>query len=147
MEYGRERAKALGIKTEEDIDRLIASGLWTSRWSPGGRYISALTSDDRQRLKLFDTATRRWRDLGVEHVGNPTWSSDSRYICFDVLVSGNADAIMRVRVSDGRQEKVARLGNLNRAIGWWSGLTADDSPMVARSLTVQEIYALDVEWP
>lgn len=24
MEYGQERAKALGIKTEEDIDRLIA---------------------------------------------------------------------------------------------------------------------------
>jgi hypothetical protein len=56
----------------------------------------------------------------------------------------------RVRISDGRIEKVASLKGLRRAIvqgGTWAGLTPDGSPLVLRDTGSQEIYALDVELP
>ena len=122
-----------------------SEGLWTSRWSPDGRFISAVTADQRQRLMLFDIAKRRWRDLGAEHVANPTWSHDSKYIYYDV--NKGAPVIVRVRASDGRREQVVSLDGFNRSANWWSGLAPDDSPLVVQDVGIQEIYALNVEWP
>jgi len=51
-----------------------------------------------------------------------------------------------VRISDGKIEKVVTLEP--RLLSWaivgkWNGLAADDSPLVLRDTSVDEIYALD----
>ena len=38
-------------------------------------------------------------------------------------------------------------GNPKGFDAWWSGLAPDDSPLVLRDTSVQEIYALDWEAP
>ena len=79
-----------------------SDGLWTARWSPDGRFIAALMIDRRhqQRMRLFDTLTKRWRTLDAVHVDNPSWSHDSRFVYYNT--EGSTAALMRVRVADGR---------------------------------------------
>lgn len=63
---------------------------------------------------------------------------------YDVL--GKVGAIGRLRVSDGKLEQAVSLNDIR--IGWiWTGLAPDDSPMVIRDASTQEIYALEWEAP
>jgi hypothetical protein len=60
--------------------------------------------------------------------------------------------IDRLRVSDRRIETVVDASKVGRwsagpSTGGWFGLTPDDSPLVARDISTQEIYALDMQWP
>jgi Tol biopolymer transport system component len=142
---GNEVLHVYDLKTR-DLSSLPGSkGLWTSRWSPDGRYIAALTIAG-QELMVFDFRTGRWRDLHVDQVNSPTWSHDGKYIYFDRL-SGKGNGIYRVGVSAGRFEQVATFNGIRREAVWWDGLSPDDSPLVVRSMGTQEIYALDMEWP
>jgi len=61
---------------------------------------------------------------------------------------GKDASIQRLRIADGRREKVADLKDISRARGIfdvWFGLDPDDAPMILRDLSSQEIYALDWE--
>ncbi len=121
--------------------------IWTARWSPDGRYMAALTYDAKQRLELYDFKTAVWQERNAEHIDNPTWSHDSRYIWYDVNTGDRANTgIFRVRIGDGRVELAAPYRGMRLADKTWSGLASDDSPIVLRDIGIQEIYALDVEW-
>jgi hypothetical protein len=55
-----------------------------------------------------------------------------------------------VRLADRKLERVVSLKGFRRAmgtngVGFWSGLTPDDSPLVMRNIGSQEVYALDWE--
>jgi Tol biopolymer transport system component len=119
-----------------------SAGLWTARWSPDGRYIAALTIDREQRMKLFDTVTKRWRALAAIHVNNPSWSRDSAFVYFDI--EGGGFALRRVGVADGQVEELTPI-DFALAVPSWSGLALDDSPIVLRNRTAPTIYALTLE--
>ncbi len=93
----------------------------------------------------------RLRDEEVEHalakesVDNKGWSWDGRYFYFDTFEGCDA-AIFRVRPGDRAEERIVSLKGIRRAwgpLGWWMGLAPDDSPVVLRDISMQEIYALD----
>jgi Tol biopolymer transport system component/DNA-binding winged helix-turn-helix (wHTH) protein len=115
-------------------------GLWTARWSPDGRFISALTGTG-QKLRLYDVLNNSWRSLEADHINNPTWSQDGQYIYYDT--EGNLRALRRVRVADGQVEEIVNLEEYPITVYWWSGLALDDSPLILRNPV--EIYAFDVE--
>jgi Tol biopolymer transport system component/DNA-binding winged helix-turn-helix (wHTH) protein len=119
-----------------------SEGLWTSRWSPDGRFIAALTIRG-QRLRLFDVETGRWRQLPADHLNNASWSRDGRYIYYDT--EGGAWALRRVRVSDGHVEDIVSLDTFATPAYWWSGVSPDGSPLMLRSLGALELYALEVK--
>jgi eukaryotic-like serine/threonine-protein kinase len=124
-----------------------SEGLWSPRWSPNGRYLAAL-SNDTQRLLLFDFQSQKWRELAKADFGYPTWSRNSEYIYFDTVES-NA-AFFRVRMRDGRVERLVTLKDVQRklgAFGPWTGLAPDDSPLLARDASFDQIYALDWNAP
>lgn len=57
---------------------------------------------------------------------------------------------MRLRVPDGKIEKVANLTGIRRvegAFGEWFGLVPGDAPMLLRNGGSQQIYALDWDAP
>jgi len=132
------------VETREVSDLPGSKGVWTSRWSPDGRYVAALTIALVPKLRLFDFTTHQWRELGDTGVNNPTWSHDGRYIYFDGVPPS---AIYRVRISDGKLERIADLGGIERTTGWGCGLAPDDSPLITREVGFTEIYALDWEAP
>ncbi|MGI9074862.1 MAG: protein kinase domain-containing protein [Bryobacteraceae bacterium] len=124
-----------------------SESLWSPRWSPNGRYIAALSTDTRV-LSLFDLESKRWTELAKANFGYPSWSRDSKYIYFDTL--GNDPTFFRVRIRDRKVEPVVGLKNVLRKVGtygFWTGLGPDDSPLLARDASFDEIYALDWEAP
>ena len=124
-----------------------SEGFYSPRWSPDGRYISALQVGP-EVLQLYDVRTSKWTKLAETPVGWPIWSRDSKYIYFDSIES--VPKLYRVRVADHSLEQVASLQSIRLAPtlgGSLTGLAPDDSPLVSRDVGSQEIYALDLELP
>jgi Tol biopolymer transport system component len=124
-----------------------SEGLFTARWSPDGRYVSALDSE-RHQLFLFDVATQKWRKLADSENGTDlNWSADSIYLYADIP---GADArILRIRVADGHQETAADLRSqdiftLAEVDNMDFSLSPDGSVILHRRTHSSEIYAYDV---
>lgn len=125
-----------------------AAQLFSPRWSPEGNYIAAIT-EDSQKLVLFDCMTRQWSELVSMPVGFPSWSHDGKYLYFDTTLTDDP-AFFRVRISDRKLERIASLKGLQRYWGQfasWTGLGPDDSLLVLRDTSSQEIYALEWQVP
>ena len=122
--------------------------LFSPRWSPDGRYIAALTNDSL-KLMLFDRASQKWQELASIPIGYPSWSHDGEYLYFDTSLSEDA-AFQRVRISDHKLERLFSLKGIRRfwgEFGSWTGLAPDDTPLLVRDISSQEIYALDWQAP
>jgi len=96
---------------------------------------------------LFDFQGNKWTEVVKMQVENPNWSRDGQHVHF---CNSRDHGVYRVRVKDRKAEKVTGLENLGGTTSVfvvWCGLAADDSPLVQRDNTTEEIYALDVELP
>jgi len=124
-----------------------SEGLYSPRWSPNGRYMCAVTADNREIL-LFDFTTQKWVELVKMVVSYPSWSQDGSYVYFDTP-QGDDVALSRVGISDRKLERLVSLKGFRRTgnFGPWFGLTSDDSPLLVRDVGTDEIYALDWDAP
>ena len=123
--------------------------LWSPRWSPDGRYILAI-SRARDRLMLFEVNSQKWAELAKISVNWPQWSRKGDYIYFVGRPTvDQPTGVFRVRIRDRKLEQVISLKDFRHAPDdWgWLGLTPDDSPLLLRDTTTQDIYALDWEAP
>ena len=138
----------LELKTRKVTSIPGSDGLFSPRVSPNGRYISALTSG-QTKLMLLDTHTNHWSNLmDGEWIGYNEWSHDGRYIYFREN-RGGSGKLVRVSVKDHTSEQVLDLKNfpqLQDAFTAWIGLTPDDSPLLMRDRSVQELYALGLRF-
>jgi Tol biopolymer transport system component len=121
-------------------------GLFGPRWSANGRFVVA-TPIHPTKLVLFDFETQKWSELVKGPVGFPAWSRDGRFVYF--LNLSENPGVCRVRINDGKQERVADLKNFKTTgfFGTWLGLAPDDSPVLLRDTGTQDMYALDWEAP
>jgi Tol biopolymer transport system component/DNA-binding winged helix-turn-helix (wHTH) protein len=140
---GGEAIHILELSSHALTELPVSQGLWSSRWSPDGRYLSALTIQGQQ-LKLYNFKTKRWSSTEAEAVENATWSSDSKYIYFN---RGLHDpALLRLRVEDGHVEMIVSLRAYPNLTFPWSGVTPDNSPLILRNSGGTEIYSLALEY-
>lgn len=138
----------LNLKTNKVSELPGAENLFSPRWSPNGRYIAAITTDS-QKLVLFDRVAGRWMDLANMTIGYPSWSHDGQYLYFDTTLTEDP-AFFRVRISDRKLERLVSLKGVRRfwgELGQWTGLAPDDSPLLVRDISSQEVYALDWRAP
>ncbi len=134
------------LKTRRASKLPDSDGLYSPRWSPTGRYIAAITLDSL-KLMIFDVNTQKWSEVAKIFVAYPTWSRDGRYIYFNGALN-NEEGYYRVQVSDGKLERICSLKGFQAAggaFGNWSGIAPDESPLLVRDASIQEIYALDWE--
>jgi sugar lactone lactonase YvrE len=124
--------------------------LFSPRWSPDGRYLSAVTVDSK-RIMLYDFQTAKWSqwftDSGNVSYGN--WSSDSRYFYYDNVFADNPTC-RRVKLGEHNPDVLFSLANVRRYLGprgIWGGLAPDSSRLYVQDTSTQEIYALDVDLP
>jgi WD40 repeat protein len=126
-----------------------ATEMWSPRTSPDGRYIAALSQQD-SKMMLFDTRTEKWEELAAHYSGYPSWSRNGKFLYFQVWNRGIGypARVVRIRISDRRLETVLDFNSLDRlSIGTfmsWSGLALDDSVLLSRNNSTQEIYG--VKW-
>ena len=79
----------------------------------------------------------------------PHWSADSRYVYYDNFATVNPKW-RRIKVGENHPEDLFSLNGLRRYLGYWgswSGLAPDGSALFVRDASMQEIYALDVDFP
>jgi len=139
----------LDLKTNKVSPIPDADGFFSPRVSPDGRYISALTNG-QTKLMLFDTNTNQWSSLAEgQQLGSNEWSHDGKYIYLREN-RGGAGELVRVRMKDRVLEHVLSLKEfpqLADIFAAWIGLTPEDAPLLMRDRSVQEIYALDLNFP
>ena len=116
-----------------------SEGMWSPRWSRDGRYIAGLFAPGWS-VKLYDVAAQKQTELYNSGSGNPNWSPDGRYVFF-----GSDSSFFRLGIKDRKVERLATAKGL-RLSGWFT-VAADDSLIMARDNSTQEIYALDLELP
>lgn len=88
-----------------------SQGMYSPRWSPNGQYIPAISADSK-RLLLFDFQTQKWTEVAKGGLSFPDWSKDGHYL--QANDSSGTGAIIRIRLSDHKTERVVDLKNSPR---------------------------------
>jgi len=139
--------RILDLATRQVTTLPGSQGLWSPRWSPDGRHISALSSD-HDGIELFDFQTEKWTELAKGFKpGFPNWSKDAQYLY--VLDESGTWAVLKIRVSDRNTERLVELKDFE-STGYWGyslALAPDDSPLLLRNTGSWDVYSLDWEEP
>jgi Tol biopolymer transport system component len=125
-----------------------SEGLFSPRCSPDGRYIAALSLDST-RMLLYDFGTKTWLPLATSRFGYENWSHDGSYLYAEDY-SDKIDDIVRIHIPDGKLERLFSLKEIPRGFDpwdFWVGLAPDDSVLLMRDRSTQEIYSLDIRLP
>ena len=136
------------LKTSQISDLPGSENLFSPRCSQDGRYIAALSADST-KLMLYDVEKKSWRELAAARFGFETWSHDGKYLYAEDY-SDKIDDMVRVNVANGKLERLFSLKEVPRGFDpweFWIGLAPDDSPLMMRDKSTQEIYSLDVRFP
>jgi Tol biopolymer transport system component len=143
----------IDLKTQRVSPLPGSDGLNSPHWSPDGKHIAALTMS-HHTLMLFDLTTQKWTEAFGSTIGWENWSRDGRFIYFVNYhnpVEGFHNRVVRLRVNDRKIENIVDVQNVGRrtngTFAAWFGLAPDDSPLFARDISSQEIYALEMDWP
>jgi eukaryotic-like serine/threonine-protein kinase len=123
-----------------------SQGMFSPRWSPDGRYIPAVSADSK-KLLLFDFQPQKWTELATGNMGWMSWTKDGQYL--QILDGTGTGTVFRIRLSDGKTERVLDLKNFTQTgnYGSWLAMAPDDSPLLLRNAGTQNVYALDWEEP
>ena len=123
-----------------------SNGLFSPRWSPDGRYIAALSLDQRQ-VRLYTVATHTWTTLAVPSGADPIWSPDSHYL----FIHGSLDPaqpIDRITIPDGHVDEIVRIADSREhdAVDYvFGGLTLDNRPLIRARIFTGNFYSLDLK--
>jgi Tol biopolymer transport system component/DNA-binding winged helix-turn-helix (wHTH) protein len=123
-----------------------STGLFSPRWSPDGRYVAALTLDQRQ-VRLYTVASHTWTTLAVPSGADPVWSPDSHYLFLHASLDP-AQPIDRVTIPDGHVDEVVRLADSREhdAVDYvFGGLGPDNRPLVRARIFTGNFYSLDLK--
>jgi Tol biopolymer transport system component len=151
LEYGTATGPNIHIvdlKTAQVSDVPGSENLFSPRCSQDGRYLAALSADST-KLMIFDMDKKNWTQLAASQFGFENWSHDGKYLYAEDY-SDNTDDFVRVNVATGKEERLLSLKDVPRGFDpweFWVGLAPDDSPLLMRDRSTQEIYSLDVRLP
>ncbi len=123
-----------------------SQGLYSPRWSPDGRYVSAFSSDSKT-LFLFDFQTQKWSELASGSLSWLNWSHDGKYVY--VLDFNGKNAVVRIRIDDRTTTQIVDLKDFVTAgrYGGCLALAPDDSPLLLRDTGSRDVYSVDWEGP
>jgi Tol biopolymer transport system component/DNA-binding winged helix-turn-helix (wHTH) protein len=136
----------VNLKTGK-IDEIQGSeGLFSPRWSPDGKYIAALTLDQRQ-VRLYDVAAKTWKTLPGDSGADPAWSSDSRYLYVHRSLNPS-QPIDRIAIPGGQMQELIKLAGSSEgdAVDYlFVGLTQDDMPLIRARTYTGNIYSMQLK--
>ena len=151
LEYGNTAGPNIhmvDVKTSQVLDVPESENLFSPRCSQDGRHVVALSADST-RLMLYDVEKKKWSQLAESRFAFENWSHDGKYIYAEDYPD-KSDDMVRVNVANGKMERLFSLKEIPRGFDpweFWVGLAPDDSPLLMRDKSTQEIYSLDVRFP
>jgi hypothetical protein len=105
-------------------------------------------SADETILLLFNLRSQKWTELAKGFLTWPNFSKDGQYLY--VLTARGASAALRIRLTDGKTERIADLKNFvytGHFVDSWLSPAPDDSLLLLRDAGTSDVYALDWEEP
>jgi Tol biopolymer transport system component len=151
LEYGATAGPnihMIDLKTSQISDVPDSENLFSPRCSPDGHHLAALSADST-KLMLYEMDKKSWLQLAVSRFGFENWSHDGRYLYAEDY-SDKTDDLVRVSVPNGKVERLRSIKEIPRGFDpweFWIGLAPDDSLLMMRDRSTQEIYSLDVRFP
>ena len=148
------RIASVDLRTGRESIIPGSEGMHAPRASPDNRFIVAMDAPGARKLLLFDQETQKWSELMNNK--NPgglnwnRWSVDGKFVYVYDFVDRHAPVVYRIRIADRKIERVAAFEVPQGMTGYWIGwvgVAPDGSPLVLRDLSIEEIYALDVDLP
>ena len=120
-----------------------SENLFSPRWSPDGRWISAL-SLDQTRLVLYDVQRGTWRTLLRGSAADTVWSSDSQSIFSHAFAEPNS-GIMRIPLN-GADNLIADPSKTGLPSDDYrfSGITPNGAPIVEPGTSTGNLYSIDM---
>jgi len=150
MDTGNAEIYLVDIKTRQVSAIPGSRGLYSSRWSPDGRYLAAVAVEASKKLMLYDFHEQKWSEWLTEgdNFDYGQWSADSHYFYWDIFA--NNPKCRRIKLGEHRAADIFSLNGLRRyfgVFGSWSGMAPDDSRLFVRDTSTQDIYSLEVDFP
>jgi Tol biopolymer transport system component len=145
-ESGSRAIQVLDLRTHAITPLPGSEGLFSPRWSPDGKYIAAISLDQRN-LMLFDVANRTWQLLAQTSVADPVWSADSTAIYIHAFMA-DTQPIYRVDIPSGHLQQVADLASFRAgeaADYFFCGITPDNVPLVRARYSTGNLYSLNLD--
>jgi len=101
-------------------------------------------------FKIFDLQTQRWQHLISGHFVNWAVTRNGKFLVF--TTSGSEPMLQRFSFADRKVESLTSLKGLRRVVDTAEGQTqvtvdAEGSPILARDIGTQDIYAITIKWP
>jgi DNA-binding winged helix-turn-helix (wHTH) protein/Tol biopolymer transport system component len=135
----------LDLRTHKLTTLEGSKDLFSPRWSPDGRYIVAMSLDQRE-LRLYDVSTKKWRVLSNRAAADPVWSPDSKTVYADAFTEPG-QPVYRVSVSDGHIEELGGIGNFrSKAFSdlVLCGVFQDGTVALRGRLTTANLYGMQL---
>ena len=151
LEYGNTAGPNIhmvDVKTSQVPDVPDSENFFSPRCSQDGRYLAALSADST-KLMLYDVEKNKWSQLAESRFAFENWSHDGKYLYAEDYPD-KRDDVVRVNVANGKMDRLFSLREIPRGFDpweFWVGLAPDDSPLLMRDKSTQEIYSLDVRFP
>jgi serine/threonine protein kinase/Tol biopolymer transport system component len=151
LEYGTAAGPNIhmvAVNTSQISDVPDSENLFSPRCSRDGRYVAALSTNST-KLMLYDMEKKSWTELAQSRFGFENWSHDGKYLYAEDY-SDKTDDLVRVSVPHGKVERLLSIKEVPRGFDpweFWIGLAPDDSLLMMRDRSTQEIYSLDMRFP
>lgn len=123
-----------------------SEGMFSPRWSPDGRWIAALTLDQKS-LMIYDVTQNRWKELAKTSASDPIWSADSKAIYVNAFLE-DKQPILKISVPTGDVHLVADLNSFRDQATinyFFGGLTPQDEPLIQPRIGTGDLYSLDLK--
>ncbi len=143
-ESGARTIQVVNLLTHRVEELPSSEGLFSPRWSPDGRWIVALASDQKI-VKLYDVVRGRWKDLAATSAADPVWSFDSRAVYIHAFLA-DREPLLKIEVPTGAIQVIADLGNFpngEAANYFFGGITPRGAPLVQPRVGTGNLYTLD----
>ena len=125
-----------------------AKGLGSALWISPDTIIAG--NEDQTKLLMLDVSGGKLTELVSGIIVDWAASPDRKYLYY--TTGGTEPKAMRIRLTDHNTEELASLNGLRRALdpilgGTQISVAPDGSPVFARDIGTEEIYALTIKWP
>jgi eukaryotic-like serine/threonine-protein kinase len=139
----------LNLKTRELTALPDSRNYFSPRWSPDGHWLLAL-DQDTFALELYSFTNHTWEELGKLGAGYPNWTPDSQCVLFNGINDAKRP-YYRICLSDRKPQLLVNLAEggqlVSGTFNYWTGVTPDGSILGIRDISIEEVYALDVDLP
>jgi Tol biopolymer transport system component len=138
----RQHVSIVSLETGTVEDVPGSDNLFSTRWSPDGKWLVALTCDKLWPY-VYSFATQKWTLLHAGAALWPNWSRDSRFVYFTQRTPESR--LVRMEVATGRVEEIRKLsefpiGGVFEGGAFW---TSDEEPVVLKGVSSSQIYRIE----